>query len=220
MIKDVTFLSYVDPFGLVWVAIWDQHNTQAVAYDTIHDFMVGNEYRPDEVTSELEDFSPMAIQHAVKEFYLRYGNADAKRLFGVDDRPYTVCVYCGKTVRWNGVALIDPDREEVTWNGTEVAGRDGGEFCEPPDRQPGVAYAEHGHEGRWLTLGEFRDRTSHLPDNMPITADTQNETWEGKDVDSWINLRLVDVPETWDPEDSAQPSLILDARDDFDTRQW
>lgn len=213
---DTVILTLVDRFQKCWVALWGDSPLQAVAYDDLETFQSDpSGYIVDWATAELEDFSPMALQHAVKEFYLAYGTPEEKRAYGVDDRPYTVCVFCHKVVRWNGTALVDPTREtegDEPW------------FCIPPDRQPGIAYAEHGHEGKWLTLGEFRDKTKHLPDNMPITGDTQTDPSlagaSGGELDSWVNLRLTHIPESYDYDGDDERSITLDVWNDFDTRQW
>lgn len=101
-----------------------------------------------------------------------------------DNKVLVPCSECGQTVRWNGRLWLDPDH------------------------RPQCGDKPH-HSPYWLTLGELRDRTAHLPDAFPITV-TQ-EDWYG-------NLHLDFVPENVDDSDGI--SLILHQTDDYDTRQW
>jgi hypothetical protein len=119
----------------------------------------------------------------------------------VNQRPYSVCVQCRAVIDWDGTGWRD--REDVE---DEVGDN---YICTKVETSPL-------HQPLWLTLGELRDRTKHLPDYMPVTVSP-----EGDGVPEWMNLRLADVPfPTWDPEGDDQSSLILSAHDDFDTRQW
>jgi hypothetical protein len=66
----------------------------------------------------------------------------------------------------------------------------------------------------YLTLGEFRRATSHLPDETPITAGGITD----QNPADWLNVGLEHVPEQFPYGDET--SIILGLKDDFDTRQW
>lgn len=72
----------------------------------------------------------------------------------------------------------------------------------------------------WMTLGELRRRTAHLPDETPITADAQG-VHDGLNS-SWYNISMEDsdIPRTHPPEGDGNYSILLNLLDDFDTRQW
>lgn len=67
---------------------------------------------------------------------------------------------------------------------------------------------------RYLTLGEFRRKTAHLPDETPITAGGILE----QNPADWLNVAIERVPEQFPYGDET--SIILMLKDDFDTRQW
>lgn len=197
---ETTFLTHVDPFGKVWVTLWEEDSQQAVAYDDIAQFENDpSQYIVDWATSQLEDFSPIALGHAVKQFYLEYGSAEEKRVYGVDVRPYSGCTDCGHLIHF----------EDGEW------------YDEEDDRSPEVKPACTVHDGgiphqpRWLTLGELRFLTKDLPDNTPITAYSGNLAAGNE----WVNV-AVTAEAVSGLLNEEQPSLILDLRDDFDTRQW
>lgn len=120
-------------------------------------------------------------------------------------RPYSTCVTCRQTIWY--------DQEAGFWYPNEAgsAGEEGPE-CYNPDRPEDRSIV---HQPRWLTLGEFRDRTKNLPDATPLTAYGGNI--EG--VSEWVNLQITREAVDNFLNDMGS-SLILDITDDFDTRQW
>lgn len=102
---------------------------------------------------------------------------------------------------------------EVYWAGRQEEGTFWEAFRAQIDGINLVLDNERAARGRWLTLGELRRRTEHLPDDTPITIATPDGGW-------WLNAEMDDleIPERW-PSDEAS-SLIISTRDDFDTRQW
>ena len=66
----------------------------------------------------------------------------------------------------------------------------------------------------YLTLGEFRRTTEHLPDETPITAGGITD----QNPAEWLNVAIEHVPEAFPYGDET--SIILMLNDDFDTRQW
>lgn len=67
----------------------------------------------------------------------------------------------------------------------------------------------------WLTLGELRRLTADLPDDTPITVYGGDLECTGE----WLNVELTkEAVDNFKAE--RDMSVILDVRDDFDTRQW
>lgn len=72
---------------------------------------------------------------------------------------------------------------------------------------PGLTAAN----GQWLTVGELVAYFENFPADMPVTA----YTVEAVEADMWLN-----VVSASNPNDTGEDSIILDTRNDFDTRQW
>jgi hypothetical protein len=122
----------------------------------------------------------------------------------------------GRVWRWqrysDDVLFAVTDEEDVCWSvlpGTPET-RD--------NLATAAAYFEATYgepaETPWLTLGELRRRTAHLPDSTPLTASTPDGDW-------WLNLELdpSGIP-SGNPDSDDPPSIILGTIDNFDTRQW
>lgn len=112
---------------------------------------------------------------------------------------YSVCLLCGKVInyRW-GSYRTEEEQKAPGYNGRPSCGGEAG----------------NEHSPKWLTMAQFRQETSHIPGWYPITADGETDH-----LGSWFNLGLGLVPEL--AEIAQEPtSLMLDIRDDFDTRQW
>lgn len=65
--------------------------------------------------------------------------------------------------------------------------------------------------GRWLTVGELIAYFNQFPADTPVTAYTRDAV----PADMWVN-----VVSASNPNDTGEDSIILDTRNDFDTRQW
>lgn len=195
-----TFLIHVDRFNKVWVTILGEASSQAVAYESLSDFENdASSYLVDWATRALEDFSYVALEAAVEDFYRSYGTSEEKRAYGVDDRPYSVCVKCHRVIVWDegDIAYADKETGRITCLGEE------GEVLP--------------HRAAWLTLAEFRAMTKNLPDNTPITAYAGNL---GDGVSDWVNVGITAEAVENHTKADGDPSLILDLYDTFDTRQW
>lgn len=208
------------------------------SFSELHDYVDANTYagmcgpenpgdvdRSDWTVGDLN-----ALQDAVHE-WLASGQAEGEWR---EKNPYSVCIYCHQLI------YFVTGRGLTTWMAVHPIGRPPLNDPEPhmcPGEtvqrvMPGglsVARAEHPHQPRWLTLGEFRALTEHLPDNMPVTAYSPPRaprafpTDEGHGLNDWLNLRMPDpenIPGANWPEGDDPPSLILETHDDFDTRQW
>lgn len=116
-----------------------------------------------------------------------------------EQRPYSTCIHCGEVI--------------VFFGGWHVGKQDSAlgftpNWADQPD---------HEHEPKWLTLGELRDKTAHLPDWYPVTVSAQE--LEPGTYSDWYNARLGYIPTLADV--ALEPtSLQLDIIDTFDTRQW
>ena len=139
------------------------------------------------------------------------------------DASETTCKNCGYTAAftefkasgsWSRCRLC---QRLIRWDGQQWFDDDGQSSC--PDHPAGDSGLTMGHRPRWLTLGELRDRTAHLPDDMPVTAHSMEVAGPGVSRDSWENLRLEDVPDKYDPTTGA-PSLILETAVDFDAQDF
>lgn len=108
----------------------------------------------------------------------------------VTPRPYSSCIVCERTIYWNHTNWVDDDALMS---------------CQDDPFKV--------HRPKWLTLGELRDKTKHLPDTMPVTVGQEPGDW-------YNNLRLDDVPEDFDPVGGDVSSLILTQADDMDPQQW
>jgi hypothetical protein len=72
---------------------------------------------------------------------------------------------------------------------------------------------ERKYDRRWLTLGEFRKATAHLPGDTPITIASPSNV-PGSE---WYNASLDEstLPKSW--PDQEMQSIIIFAEDNFDT---
>lgn len=122
-----------------------------------------------------------------------------------NQRPYSVCVNCGETIYWHDD--LGDDGLYVTHNDEQQALS---AVCSHGDELTAGTYRRH--QPVWLTLGELRHRTRDLPDTTPITIAVG-------DGDNWHNARL-DQSSIEEFKNEGNPSIILDAMNDFDTRQW
>lgn len=65
----------------------------------------------------------------------------------------------------------------------------------------------------YLTLGDLREATKHLPNETPITLGGYDERGP-----EWLNVQIGDTPDVWPHEEKS--SIILEAVDTYDSRQW
>lgn len=140
--------------------------------------------------------------------------ADVHRLYGTAaaaevarEMPHSRCANCGQTIWWDG-------------DGYFSQGTSGQPFDPGLPRRGGCAKNPgQPHSPLWMTLGELRDRTKHLPDTLPLTVYTGGV--EELRSAEWCNLTLDESALEQVARDGDEaPSLLLDAKDDFDTRQW
>jgi hypothetical protein len=73
-----------------------------------------------------------------------------------------------------------------------------------------------------LTLGQLRTLTYNLPNDLPLTIYTPEGQWMNLSL-SWeivkAQIERFKADAEGRPHD-AEPSLVIDAIDNFDTRQW
>jgi len=132
---------------------------------------------------------------------------DAMSLEAMNDLD-PMCDVCGaRHVRWTlADGTVSDTQEDEDGNGhthTEVS---------PADPQAPT-----------ITLGRFREMTKDLDGDLPLTVYIPSTGW-------WVNLQLdAEIPlmqlraqkrRALDEPDDAEPSLVLNAVENFDTRQW
>lgn len=178
------------------------------SFSQLHDYVDANEYAglcDDDRRSHWVHATPSvnALQDRVDEWLARGEHRVEKIAMWLYANVYTTMAPAYSDTPWR--ELTDTFRER--WRA--VARQMIGDLFAPEGWSCGAV-------GRpWLTLGELRARTAHLPEETPITAHTPDGGW-------WYNVELDDssIPKTHPPEGDDQPSIILGTRDDFDTRQW
>jgi hypothetical protein len=172
-------------------------------FSDLHDYVDANEYG--DLTGARSDWNlgdVNEIQDRVDAWLKAGGHRELAQ------PPHSVCVNCGQTLWWSGEGYYSQGTSRSRYQ------QDGPRQWVCPMGDDLTSGPEHHHQPTWLTLAEFRYATRQLPDSLPITA---TGAVAG---DEWVNLHLHIVSDRpYDPEADG-PSLILEATDDFDTRQW
>lgn len=104
----------------------------------------------------------------------------------------SACRHCGEPISFDGTGW-DSNRRQ-----TRYLGADG-----------------HRHEPLTMTCGELIAALSQFDPAKPVTIDIQD--CDGPN-NSWLNIGGAFLPNAGAGDEG--PSVLLIARDDFDTRQW
>jgi hypothetical protein len=206
-------------------------------FSELHDYVDANCYgglcdderRARWFTDNLDADLLNRVQDAV-DAWLRSGQARRERLLQPARKENTNClegVRCPQCGHEEGLSVSVTALARLSDNGfidhEDMDFQEASRASCPECSHTGVAedfrIAKQQHDSMpqppaYMTLGDLRHATAHLPDEVPLTGAPPHEWAE------WVNLSidLSDVPQTWPHPEMS--SIILGVHNTFDSRQW